>query len=107
MSKALSVSQSTVLNGALVQVSFANDGLVDIVTLNDGVLSPTDTAPQVLSPRKYVEALGVPVADNLARPIVPSDTVPTFNTSPNTVMKSMLSEPVRAEANTMLEPDIV
>jgi hypothetical protein len=30
-----------------------------------------------------------------------------FNTSPSTVIKSMLSEAVKAEANTILEPDIV
>jgi CMP-2-keto-3-deoxyoctulosonic acid synthetase len=78
---------------------------------------PPATLAKVLSPLKKVVASLVPVAVNLANDtelsaslavvIVLSLTVPTFNTSPNTVMKSMLSEPVKAEANTILEPDIV
>ena len=88
-----------------------------VVAKNAGVLTPPAGTEKVLSPLKKVVASLVPVAVSLASEtelsaslavvIVPSDTVPTFNTSPNTVMKSMLSEAVRAEANTMLEPDIV
>jgi hypothetical protein len=46
-----------------------------------GVLVPIALA-KVLSPLRNVVASLVPVAESLARPIVPSDTVPTFNTSP-------------------------
>jgi hypothetical protein len=49
----------------------------------------------------------VPVAESLARETVPSVGVPILNTSPNTVIKSIESEPVKAEANTISEPDIV
>jgi hypothetical protein len=81
-----------------------------------GVLAPPALA-KVLSPLRNVVASLVPVAVSLASETelsaslavvtVPSLTVPTFNTSPSTVIKSMLSEPVKAEANTILEPDIV
>jgi hypothetical protein len=46
-----------------------------------GVLVPPALA-KVLSPLRKVVASLVPVAESLASPIVPSDTVPTFNTSP-------------------------
>jgi hypothetical protein len=81
-----------------------------------GVLAPPAEA-KVLSPLRNVVASLVPVAVNLANDtelsaslavvIVLSLTVPTFNTSPSTVIKSMLSEPVKAEANTILEPEML
>jgi hypothetical protein len=47
------------------------------------------------------------LSTSLAVVTVPSVGVPILNTSPNTVIKSMESVPVKAEANTISEPDIV
>jgi hypothetical protein len=70
-------------------------------------ISTTSRLAKVLSPLRNVVASLVPVAESLASQLYHHYTVPTFNTSPSTVIKSMLSEPVKAEANTILEPDIV
>ncbi len=58
-----------------------------------------------------VEIVGVPaepaVKANLAFVTVPSLGVPIASTSPNTKIKSIESEDVKASENTIVEPDIV
>ena len=70
--------------------------------------APAETADaKVLSPLRNVVASLVPVAVSLASDTVLSDGVPMFNTSPKTRIKSITSLDVKAEANTIVEPDIV
>ena len=81
---------------------------VESVAVTTCNTAPADTAvAKVLSPlRNVVESL-VPVAVNLAKDTVLSEGVPMFNTSPNTIMKSITSDVVSADENTIVEPDIV
>jgi hypothetical protein len=62
---------------------------------------------KVLSPLKNVVEFLVPVAVSLAKDTVLSEGVPMFNTSPNTIIKSITSDVVSAFENIIVEPDIV